>query len=169
MKNKIIFLILFICNCENFGVLGTGGVSGKVVKSELREVIQQNAFLNWGSFGSRLGIPINLLLPSIILTFTIDSVLINGLEGIRDSEKYSRPSVDECKKNISDLGLLFTANGSVTISGAVATVAGNAIAPIPTPSVLASLLSCNLRKAPEVLQIGDGDSGKWIQIGPVGL
>ncbi len=169
MKTKIIFLILLIINCENFGILGTGGVSGKVVKSELREVIKQNAFLNWGSFGSRVGLPINLLFPSIFLTFTVDSILISSLEGIRDNEKYSRPSVDECKKNISDLGLVFTANGSVTISGGVATVVGNAIAPIPTPSVFASLLSCNLKKAPEILQIGDGDTGSWIQLGPIGF
>lgn len=169
MKLILNLIILFHFNCENFGILGTGGVSGKVVKSEIREILQTNSILNWGYFANRINIPVSVILPSVVLTFSLDGVIINGLEGIRDNEKYSRPSVDLCKKNLSDLNLLFTLNGSISITGAFASTGGNAIAPIPSASVLASILKCELKTTPEILQIGNGEQGKLIQIGPIGL
>ena len=83
MKKKILLAIFSIAmlttNCENFGLLGQGGVKGTEVKKELNDTLLTGSFLNWGLAGGRFGISIGSLLPSIILTYTVDGITVPGL------------------------------------------------------------------------------------------
>jgi len=78
-----------------------------------------------------------------LIGIVVDGVVVPGLAGINESAHYSRPSVDSCKSKIASVGL----------------IVGTWI----------SAITCDLKKTPMLLQIGDGDTGSVLQLGPLGL
>ncbi len=155
-------------SCENVGLLGQGGVKGSKAKSEIMEQIQTGTFINAFLSLNRAGLGsfFSFLVPSIILQFTVDGVIVPGLIGISDSKHYSRKSVDDCKDKIQQMDILLGISNA-SIPG-VTIGSGNAFAGIPSANVIGGL-QCDLKTTPALLQLGDGDSGKVIQLGPLGL
>lgn len=91
----------------------------------------------------RIGAILNEGSSSVLVSIVIDGVIVPSLAEVRDSKYYSRPSVDHCKRQIATVGLLLgTWVGAIT---------------------------CDLKTTPSILQIGDGDTGSVIQLGPIGL
>lgn len=129
--------ILFLAvSCESVGLLGFGGVKGDKAKKEILAIAQETGIINYGIVSGQSA-------GEVGFGIVIDGVLTPGVAGIRDSEHYSRPSVDDCKKKISTVGLVIT--------------------------VWFSAITCDLKTTPMLLQIGDGDTGNVLQLGPLGL
>lgn len=182
MKNISIYLIIILSlvgiSCSNVGLLGQGGVSGRDVKKEILYTVNSNTFSYYylltnklnaqltASFGnSSYNIPFSWVTASSILQITIDNVMVPGLLGIEDSRHYSRISVDDCKNNIMRYNLLLGSAGS---GPGVAVGDLSASAQIPSVSAIAGI-HCNLKTTPLILQLGDGNTGNYIQLGPLGL
>lgn len=171
-KIKLVLAMLILAfvatSCENVGLLGQGGVKGSKAKSEIMEQIQTGTFINYFLLANRAGIGsfFSQLIPSIVLQFTVDGVIVPGLIGISDSKHYSRKSVDDCKDKIQQMDVLLGV-ASLNTSGVVIG-SGNSFAVIPSANVIGGL-QCELKTTPALLQLGDGDSGKVIQLGPLGL
>lgn len=164
----MVFLSLVATSCENVGLLGQGGVKGSKAKSEINAEIENSTFLgtflraNRAGFGSA----ISLLFPSIFFQILVDGAIVPGLAGVNDSKHYSRKSVDDCKDQIKQMNILLSISNS-SIPGVVIG-SGNAFAGIPSASVIGGL-QCDLKTTPALLQLGDGDTGEVIQLGPIGL
>ncbi len=171
------WMILMLANCQNLGILGQGGVSGSVAKKEIKDAVETNSNLYWldaqsdankllAASGSKVSLSFFDIYPSILLTTRVDGVVVPGLAGISDSKHYSRASVDACVDNIKNFGVIIP-YGNVNI-GSSAINAGSASAPSPSPSMVGAL-QCDLKTTPSILQIGDGEKGSLIQLGPIGL
>ncbi len=160
-------LIAFVAtSCENVGLLGQGGVKGSKAKSEIMAQIQSGTFINYFLFLNKFGAGsfLSLFTQSILLQFTVDGAIVPGLAGVSDSKHYSRKSVDDCKDKIQQMDVLLGINGN---SGLPVASIGNGIF-LPSPNVIGGL-QCDLHTTPALLQLGDGDSGKILQLGPIGL
>ncbi len=114
---------------------------GGVKGSKVKEEILSIATQNNIIIGGLIGGSTGGLIA--VLNIIIDDNVVPDLAGIKDSAHYSRPSVDNCKSKMRGIGLLVS-----TWVGAI---------------------SCNLKTTPVLLQLGDGDTGSVIQLGPLGL
>ena len=131
--------ILFLAvSCESVGLFGFGGVKGDKAKEEILAVATQANVIQCAAFGGSVDTG-----TCVVFGIIIDGVVVPGLAGIKDSEHYSRPSVNDCKKKILSVGLLAS-----TWIGAI---------------------TCDLKETPMLLQLGDGDTGSVLQLGPLGL
>jgi small lipoprotein (TIGR04452 family) len=135
-----IVIAFAITSCENVGLLGQGGVKGSKAKEEILSIANQNSIIIGSMLSPYLG---SYTGPMIVMTIVIDGAVVPGLAGISDSAHYSRPSVNACKSKMSSVGLIID----------------NWIGAI----------TCDLKKSPSILQIGDGETGNMIQLGPIGL
>ena len=131
----IVAILSVAVSCESIGLFGYGGVKGSQAKKEIKAVAEETGVIS--------GVLNNSSANGIALSLLIDGVVVPSLADINDSSHYSRPSVDDCKKNIASVGLVLgTWIGAIT---------------------------CDLKKTPMLLQIGDGDTGNVLQLGPLGL
>lgn len=121
----MIVLTIFTANCEQFGVLGQSGISGKDAKKKILDAANMNTFIAGALLGSA-GLNVG---SAVVFTILIDSVLVPSLAGVSDSKKYKVESVDDCVNKIKTTGLL---------------ILGNRIAAI----------TCDLETSPSIIEIG---------------
>ncbi len=131
MKKKVLLAIFSIAlvvsttNCEQFGVFGQSGISGKDAKKKILDAANMNTFIAGALLGS-VGFNVG---PAILFTILIDGAIVPSLAGVSDSKKYRVESVDDCVNKIKTTGLL---------------ILGNRIAAI----------TCDLKTSPSVIEIG---------------